>query len=109
MLLSLKAVKRIESIKIELRLALKKLSDGIHGMYEGLLINQHGKRIERIEFARIKRTQLRDEAVALIAKINAELIAESVKMQDKEDILWAERCELHAALTNIKKDGDPNA
>lgn len=105
MLLSLKTIKRIESIKIEFRLALKKLSDGVHSMYEGLLISQHGRRIERIEFSRLKKNQILADAIELIGKIRSDTSIEVDKLDAKEKELWAQKQELHSALCTTKKDG----
>jgi hypothetical protein len=72
MLLSLKNIKRIEAVKVEVRLFLQKLSENVHKSYKLFLISQHQKRGERLQFIRLEKKRAYKELQTLMAKLEAE-------------------------------------
>jgi hypothetical protein len=92
MLLSLKVIKKIEAVKTEVRLALQKLSLKIHKEYALLLISQHQKRDERLQFIRLEKKKVYEECQQIMAGL-----------EDKTAKIHSERKEIFDALFSGKR------
>ena len=102
MLLSFKMIKRIESVKVEAQVVIRKISVGVQKMYENFLISQHDKRTKRIEFTILKRRQTLNEACDLANKIIDEAHDKVEKLTDEKIRLQDEKNELSSVLNPFK-------
>jgi len=89
LIISVKNLKRLEDIKVEIQRAAERVSNSLHTGYVSLLTAQKRARYNRARFYILQRTKIYNEFAYISNKIKAELDKAQVKWQAEDDKLKA--------------------